>query len=100
MDPFGESTLHFWQEVKIISGNHAGKQGNVNAVRNEGRNSRLEIQVDGENIYVDLDQIEKGNKIHLFDCKLLLPEDERAEWDARMDELRRWNEGDPEIVSL
>lgn len=98
------NSLGFHEEVKIVSGKHTGKRGKVHFARKEGDSHRLEILVDDKRVFVDLDQIEKlnGDKrpILAFDLKLLLTEEERPSWDARIDELRRWNEGDPDIVSF
>lgn len=97
------NNLAFEEEVKIISGKHIGKMGKAVLARGEGNSTRLEIQTNDGNIFVDMEDVRKLNNnkpIGSCDLKLFLPYEDRAAWDIRVDELRRWNEGDPDIVSF
>lgn len=80
-------SLRLNQEVNVISGPHAGKKGKAYAARDEGKSFRLTLFDDeGNFLYVNTEEIDF--KFETVDIILVLPEDERAGWLARIEQLK------------
>ncbi len=80
-----EPALKLHQEVKVVRGKHKGKQGKVHFYRTEGDGGRITIITDTDTIYVDQEDIDF--KFKAIEIIVMMDDDTRAEWLARIKEI-------------
>ncbi len=78
------------QQVKVVQGKYTGKGGSVIFYRKEGKDGgRITLLSDGQEIYVDQDDIDF--KFEAVDILLMLEADERAEVQQKIDDMSNGN---------